>query len=94
MAGIRSSEDLDIAIRDGECFTLLGPSGCGKTVILRLIAGFEQPDTGEIFIGKNLVSNAAKRRFICPRKRGGSEWSFRIMRSGPTRPCRKMSSTR
>jgi iron(III) transport system ATP-binding protein len=61
--------NLDIAIRDGECFTLLGPSGCGKTVILRLIAGFEQPETGEIFIGKNLVSNAAKKVHLPPEER-------------------------
>jgi iron(III) transport system ATP-binding protein len=49
--------DLDLNARDGECFTLLGPSGCGKTVIMRLIAGFEQPSTGSIFIGDNLVSS-------------------------------------
>jgi len=49
--------DLDLTARDGECFTLLGPSGCGKTVIMRLIAGFEQPSAGRIFIGNNLVSS-------------------------------------
>jgi iron(III) transport system ATP-binding protein len=50
-----------LTIRDGECFTLLGPSGCGKTVVLRMIAGFEHPSAGEIFIGDQLVSSAAKR---------------------------------
>jgi iron(III) transport system ATP-binding protein len=49
--------DLDLTAKDGECFTLLGPSGCGKTVIMRLIAGFEQPSAGKIFIGDNLVSS-------------------------------------
>jgi iron(III) transport system ATP-binding protein len=49
--------DLDLTARDGECFTLLGPSGCGKTVIMRLIAGFEEPSAGSIFIGGKLVSN-------------------------------------
>lgn len=39
---------LDLAIQDGEFLTLLGPSGCGKTTLLRLLAGFEQPDQGEI----------------------------------------------
>ena len=48
--------DLSLAIEDGECFTLLGPSGCGKTVLLRLVAGFETPDAGEIRIGERLVS--------------------------------------
>lgn len=51
---------LDLTINDGECFTLLGPSGCGKTVILRLIAGFENPAAGEIFIGGTLVSSVDK----------------------------------
>ena len=49
--------DLSLTARDGECFTLLGPSGCGKTVIMRLIAGFEQPSAGNIFIGDSLVSS-------------------------------------
>ncbi len=42
--------DLDLQIRDGEFFSLLGPSGCGKTTTLRMIAGFEQPTTGEVYI--------------------------------------------
>jgi iron(III) transport system ATP-binding protein len=48
--------DLSLVIEDGECFTLLGPSGCGKTVLLRLVAGFETLDAGEIRIGGRLVS--------------------------------------
>jgi ABC-type Fe3+/spermidine/putrescine transport system ATPase subunit len=39
-----------IAIKAGEFFSLLGPSGCGKTTLLRMIAGFEYPDEGAIFI--------------------------------------------
>ena len=35
---------VDLLIRDGEFFTLLGPSGCGKTTLLRMIAGFNDPD--------------------------------------------------
>lgn len=42
-------------VRAGELFTLLGPSGCGKTTLLRLIAGLEQPDEGEIFFGDRRV---------------------------------------
>lgn len=41
-------DSLDLDIYDGEFITLLGPSGCGKTTLLRLIAGFEQPDCGSI----------------------------------------------
>ncbi|MFN3261706.1 MAG: ABC transporter ATP-binding protein [Pikeienuella sp.] len=42
---------VDLAIAEGEFFTLLGPSGCGKTTLLRLIAGFETPTEGAIFLG-------------------------------------------
>jgi spermidine/putrescine transport system ATP-binding protein len=41
---------VSLAIDDNAFFTLLGPSGCGKTTLLRLIAGFEEPDTGEILL--------------------------------------------
>jgi iron(III) transport system ATP-binding protein len=61
--------DLDLTARDGECFTLLGPSGCGKTVIMRLIAGFEQPSTGTILIGNKLVSSPEKGVHLPPEAR-------------------------
>ena len=41
---------LDISIRQGEFFSLLGPSGCGKTTTLRMVAGFEQPSEGRIYL--------------------------------------------
>jgi spermidine/putrescine transport system ATP-binding protein len=43
-------DNVELRIRDGEFFSLLGPSGCGKTTTLRMIAGFEQPTMGEIYI--------------------------------------------
>jgi spermidine/putrescine transport system ATP-binding protein len=43
-------EPFDLAIHDGEFLTLLGPSGCGKTTLLRLISGFDTPDTGSIIL--------------------------------------------
>jgi ABC-type Fe3+/spermidine/putrescine transport system ATPase subunit len=47
---------VDLAVQPGEFLSLLGPSGCGKTTTLRLIAGFERPDEGEIRIGGADVS--------------------------------------
>ena len=44
-------KDLNLSINDGEFITLLGPSGCGKTTLLRMIAGLEEIDYGELFIG-------------------------------------------
>ncbi|HEY8464704.1 MAG TPA: ABC transporter ATP-binding protein [Bacillota bacterium] len=61
--------DINITVKDGECLTFLGPSGCGKTVILRMIAGFETPDQGEILIGDRLVVSAEKRINLPPESR-------------------------
>jgi iron(III) transport system ATP-binding protein/putative spermidine/putrescine transport system ATP-binding protein len=48
---VRAVDDVSIAVRDGEFFTLLGPSGCGKTTLLRMVAGFCELDTGRILFG-------------------------------------------
>ncbi len=47
---INAVDHVSLKIKDGEFFSLLGPSGCGKTTTLRLIAGFEQPTSGQVFI--------------------------------------------
>lgn len=49
-SGVVAVDDVSLQIRDGEFFSLLGPSGCGKTTTLRMIAGFEHPTSGEIYI--------------------------------------------
>src|SRR5512139_1561482 len=54
---------VSLAIEPGEFFTLLGPSGCGKTTLLRMIAGFDEPDEGELFLdGKPLAGIAPEKR--------------------------------
>jgi len=56
-------EDANISIKKGEFFSLLGPSGCGKTTLLRIIAGFETPDTGTVaFDGRNIIGIEANKR--------------------------------
>ncbi|MCI6711782.1 MAG: ABC transporter ATP-binding protein [Anaerovoracaceae bacterium] len=58
-------KSLDLSIKDGEFVTLLGPSGCGKTTTLRIIAGFETPDEGEVlFAGKNINKVPPNKRNI------------------------------
>ncbi|MDN7181056.1 ABC transporter ATP-binding protein [Caballeronia sp. SEWSISQ10-4 2] len=50
-------DDLSIDVKDGEFVVLLGPSGAGKTTTLRLIAGLERPDAGDVFIDGKLATN-------------------------------------
>ena len=58
-------DDVTLHIRPGEFVALLGPSGCGKTTTLRMLAGFEQPDSGEITIsGQPLAGVAAYKRDV------------------------------
>ena len=61
---------LDLTITDGSFTTLLGPSGCGKTTLLRMIAGLETPDEGEIFLDDVCVFSKAKGIYVPPEKRG------------------------
>lgn len=62
-------KDFSVKVEDNEFISFLGPSGCGKTTSLRLVAGFEHPDEGEIFIGDELVSSVPKRVFLPPEQR-------------------------
>tara|TARA_Y100000817_G_scaffold278331_1_gene241022 strand:- start:1220 stop:1504 length:285 start_codon:yes stop_codon:yes gene_type:complete len=50
-------KDLNLDIAEGEFITMLGPSGSGKTTCLMMLAGFETPTNGEIFLENNPISN-------------------------------------
>ena len=60
-------EDLTLELAKGEILALLGPSGCGKTTTLRLIAGFERPDTGTVGIGGRIMTDPMT--FVPPEQR-------------------------
>ncbi len=61
--GVVAVNDVSVEIPRGTIFSLLGPSGCGKTTTLRLVAGFEQPDAGEVYIrGARVTSMPPYRR--------------------------------
>jgi spermidine/putrescine transport system ATP-binding protein len=58
-------DNVSLNIEAGEFFTLLGPSGCGKTTILRMIAGFDNPDEGQILLdGHDLIDTPSEKRPI------------------------------
>ena len=62
---VQALKPMSLEIKDGEMLALLGPSGCGKTTTLRLIAGFEAPDTGSILInGKDVTDLPPNKRAL------------------------------
>jgi spermidine/putrescine transport system ATP-binding protein len=62
---VKAVEHVDLVIAEGEFFSLLGPSGCGKTTTLRMIAGFEEPTSGQILLhGRDVVGVPAYRRDV------------------------------
>ncbi|MGL5114046.1 MAG: ABC transporter ATP-binding protein [Beijerinckiaceae bacterium] len=52
----RACDNIDLEVASGEFLTLLGDSGCGKTTLLRIVAGFAAPDTGEVFLGGEAIT--------------------------------------
>lgn len=60
---------LNLEVAQGECFSFLGPSGCGKTTTLRMIAGFEDLDEGELSVDNKLFSSSYKKYYLPPEQR-------------------------
>ena len=78
-------DDLSLELGQGEFFTFLGPSGCGKTTTLRMIAGFERPDEGEIRIEGSVVKLPADESdaYFASRPRGRHKHEYK----GHSRTC-------
>ncbi len=66
---VTAVSNLNLQINKGESFSMLGPSGCGKTTTLRMIAGFEDLDDGEIHVGEKLLSSKRKGYYLPPERR-------------------------
>ncbi len=64
---IKALDNISFNVKRGEIFAMLGPSGCGKTTTLRILAGFEIPDDGEIIVGERSI--AGKGVFVQPEDR-------------------------
>ena len=62
---------VDLRVPDGSFTAILGASGSGKTTLLRIVAGFERPDGGEVWLGDELVDDAGARYMACERRRIG-----------------------
>lgn len=62
---VRAVANASLAINKGEFFSLLGPSGCGKTTLLRMLAGFERPDNGRVYLnGEDITDIPPNRRKV------------------------------
>ena len=62
-------DDVSLDVAEGAATVILGPSGCGKTTLLRIIAGLEAPDAGQVYLNGTSVS-VARRIFMPPHQRG------------------------
>lgn len=80
---VKAVSSLNLEIGDGECFSMLGPSGCGKTTTLRMVAGFEDLDEGEISVNGKLLSSSSKKYYLPPEKRDFG-MVFRLLPCGRT----------
>lgn len=70
LGAVTAVDNLNLTIKQGECFSFLGPSGCGKTTTLRMIAGFEDLTEGEIHLCGRPVSIKSKNLYVPPEDRG------------------------
>ncbi len=83
--GAPAVDNVSLAVEAGEFFALLGPSGCGKTTLLRMIAGFETPDSGRIVIdGTDMTA--------VPPYAPSGQHDVPVLRAVPASRCRAATS--
>ncbi len=78
---VAAVEGLSLDVKPGELVSLPGPSGCGKTTTLRLVAGFLQPEIGEIWVGERCLSSPTS---VVPPERRRMAMIFQSYAPGPT----------
>ena len=88
----RAVDDVSLRVERGEFFSLLGPSGCGKTTTLRMVAGFEQPTSGEVWLGgaridhlppyQRNVNTVFQSYALCPHLTAQGNVEFGLRRKG------------
>jgi NitT/TauT family transport system ATP-binding protein len=78
-------DNVSLAITEGERYSLLGPSGCGKTTLLNIIAGFERPSRGEVYVGGRLVESPGPDRAVVFQEHALFPWltALENVRFGP-----------
>jgi len=67
-------DDIDLSVADGEFVAVVGPSGCGKTTLLNIIAGFERPDRGDVYVDGVPVSGPSPKRIVISQQGSVFPW--------------------
>ena len=67
-------ENISLDVKNGEFLTLVGPSGCGKSTLLNVIAGFEKPDRGEVYVDDRLVTGPGPDRVVLFQEQALFQW--------------------
>ena len=102
-APVQVLQQLDLQVGDGEFLVLVGPSGCGKSTLLRLLAGLEQPSSGEIWVGERPVSRLPPSRrdvamvfqsyALYPHLTVAGNLGFGLRRSRPRTPLQQLQDS-
>jgi putative ABC transport system ATP-binding protein len=68
-AQVRALDGVDLVVERGEFVAIMGPSGCGKSTLLNLLAGFDRPSAGEVWLGGQRIDGLSEARLARLRRR-------------------------